>query len=61
MKKITVLLLISLIASPLAIAKKPSSSSHWQDGNAGHQLGCLIISLLGWQGCEKPRNEKNGK
>ena len=56
MKKTTALLLMSLIASPVAIAKKPGGSSNWQSGNAGHQLGCLIIGLLGWQGCEKPRS-----
>ncbi|HHA2288212.1 TPA: hypothetical protein ACOEAZ_004383 [Enterobacter asburiae] len=58
MKKIAALLLIAVFASPAAIAKKPGGNSGWQSGNSGHQLGCLIISLLGMQGCEKPRDSK---
>lgn len=46
--------LSALTVSPVN-AKKPGSGS-WQSGETGHQLGCLIISLLGMQGCEKPKS-----
>jgi len=49
--------LSALTVSP-ALAKKPGSGS-WQNGEAGHQLGCLIISLLGMQGCEKLKLANN--
>lgn len=57
MKKSVVILIFSLLISGSVYAKKPGGSSSWQSGNTGHQLGCLIISLLGIPGCEKPKNE----
>lgn len=59
MKTLAALLFISAIVSPSVQAKKPGGSSGWQSGNTGHQLGCLIIGLLGWQGCEKPKTHEN--
>lgn len=56
MKKYALILsVLSALAVSPAIAKKPGSGS-WQSGETGHQLGCLIISLLGMQGCEKPKS-----
>jgi hypothetical protein len=53
MKKVIVSAFFFLIiSSSSAYAKKPGG---WTSGNAGHQLGCLIISILGMSGCEKPR------
>lgn len=59
MKTLAILLFISAIFSPSVEAKKPGGTSGWQSGNTGHQLGCLIIGLLGWQGCEKPKNNSD--
>lgn len=56
MKKcVLVISMLTVLAASPAMAKKPGSGS-WQSGQAGHQLGCLIISLLGMQGCEKPKS-----
>jgi hypothetical protein len=53
MKKFIVsAILFLIISSSSAYTKKPAE---WTYGNAGHQLGCLIISILGISGCEKPR------
>ncbi|WP_447876445.1 hypothetical protein [Serratia fonticola] len=62
MKKIAIAICLSLAMSPAALAKKPGSGSGgWQNGNAGHQLGCLILSLLNMQGCEKPKQTEKTK
>ena len=57
MKKLAMVIFLSIAISPSALGKKPGSGSGgWQNGNTGHQLGCLILSLLNIQGCEKPKD-----
>ncbi|HFS8112840.1 TPA: hypothetical protein ACH2I9_004198 [Enterobacter asburiae] len=56
-KYVLIFSVLSALAVSPAIAKKPGSGS-WQSGESGHQLGCLILSLLGMQGCEKPKTDE---